>query len=343
MVRLPHFLRIILPLLFAALLVSGLFAGSGISLAELIATLKGVSPAATCAILACTLLFLALSTLKWRLVMGHMGVNDRAAPSWNFSLYYTSLGAVLSLVITPHAAMLVSRSVGAKLHLKGSAIANAAGSAYEQFFDVIPVATMSLAAIISIVLNASLAGWLAISAALNIAAFLAITLVFKTPFWLLTRFVPLPQRRRAVLAEKMEWFATPNAKTLLGVPFVATLFAISLVRYAILLLRTGLVMASIDMPISAFQYVKAYGIARLSSIVSITPGELGVTEWTWSGVLTWMGFGLDEAARFALANLIYNYASLLVVFGFAWLAFSLLLAFRPTDSAPAVIHGQKQL
>lgn len=313
--------RVVLPLLLAGLLIAGLIAQSGLSLAQFLATLRKISLPAIGGILTCTALFLILSTVKWRLVMGHVASGDAAAPGWGLALYYTTLGAVLSLVITPHAALPLSRSLGAKLHLKGSAIIAAAASAYEQIFDVIPLVTMSLAALVAMAFEASFAGWLAIAVALNATAFATMLAMLRSRFWRLAAFVPLPRRSREMLLEKLEWFATPAAKTLLGPAFVGKLFVISLTRYGVLLARTSFVIGSV-LPIGGFQFVKAYGVARLSSLVSITPGELGINEWTWSGVLVWMGFRLDDAARFVLANRLCNIAAVLAVFGIVWVAFS---------------------
>jgi uncharacterized protein (TIRG00374 family) len=320
--RAMKFTRLAVPLLLAALLIGGLVESSGLTAADLAQAFEEVSPTAVGGVLACTALFIFLSALKWRLVMRHVAMEDEKPPEWTFSLYYTSLGSVLALAITPHAAMVVSRSVGSKLHSKASPLASGAASAYEQMFDVVPLATMSCAAIIAMVLNLSFSGWLAVAAALNLTAVLAIILILRTRFWSLAEFVPLSPRRRGVLREKLEWFASPASKTLLGAPFVTMLFVISIARYAVILLRTGIVLACVGPPISSFQFLKAYGLARLSTLISITPGELGISEWTWSGVLTWMGFHLDDAARFVLVNRVYNVASLLVIFGFAWVTFS---------------------
>lgn len=313
--------RIVLPLLFAAVLIGGLITWSGLSLAQFVGSARAISSPAIVGILACTMLFLILSSLKWRLVMAQITPREAPAPSWILSLYYTSLGSLLALVITPHAAMPLSRSLGAKLYLKGAALPGAAASAYEQLFDVVPLVTMSMAVLIAIVVKASFGGWLAIALALNAGALVAMMLVLRSRFWSLAAVLPLPRRHAEKLAQKLQWFAAPAARTLLGPEFVATLFAISLTRYAVILLRTGFVMAAVGPPISGFQYLKAYGLARLSSLVSITPGELGISEWTWTGVLSWMGFRADAAARFVLVNRAYNVASLVAVFVFVWVCF----------------------
>lgn len=315
--------RIVLPLLLAALLIVWLVVQSGLSYAEFVATLREISPAAIAGILATTALFVLLSSIKWQMVMAQVAADETEVPGWGFSLYYTGLGTVLALMIPPHAAMVLSRSVGTKFRQKGSALAAGAASAYEQVFDIVPLLTMSVAALLAIVLRSSFGGWVAIAAGLNGAALLAMILLFRSRFWSLARFLPLSQGRREALSEKLEWFATPAAKTLLGAPFVATLFAISLARYAVILMRTAFVMASVALPIGAFQFLKAYGVARMSSLISITPGELGIAEWTWSGVLSWMGFHLEGAARFVLANRVSNIASLLIVFAPIWLVYAL--------------------
>src|SRR5690242_8004644 len=215
--------RIVLPLLLAALLIVWLVVQSGLSYAEFVTTLREIRPAAIAGILATTALFVLLSSLKWQMVMAQVAADEAAAPGWGFSLYYTGLGTVLALVIPPHAAMVLSRSLGTKFRQKGSALAAGAASAYEQVFDIVPLLTMSAAALAAIALRTSFGGWLAITAGLNGAALLAMILLFRSRFWALARFVPLPQRKREALGEKLEWFATPAAKTLLGAPLITTL------------------------------------------------------------------------------------------------------------------------
>jgi hypothetical protein len=72
--------RIVVPLVFALVLVGGLLAWSRVSLADLAATLRDISPAFAAGILASTALFIVLSALKWRLVMGHVASDKADAP-----------------------------------------------------------------------------------------------------------------------------------------------------------------------------------------------------------------------------------------------------------------------
>jgi uncharacterized membrane protein YbhN (UPF0104 family) len=316
--------RLVVPLIFALALIGSLLAWSGLTLRDLAASLRAIPAGAAVGIVASTGLFVVLSSLKWRLVMSHVSAADSDMPNTSFSLYVTALGGALALVIPPHAAMVLSRSLGTKAHGNGSAIVSGAASAYEQLFDAIPLATMALTALGAIILKASLAGWLAIAAALNAAALVAVVLLFRGRFWSLARFMPLPRRSRASVLQKLDWFTTPAAETLLGPSFVSTLFAISLARYGVIFLRTWIVMNAVALPISGFQFAKAYGLARLSTLLSVTPGELGINEWTWTGVLSWMGCRPEDAVRFGLTNRLCNMASLMIVFGLIWCGFTVL-------------------
>jgi uncharacterized membrane protein YbhN (UPF0104 family) len=42
-------------------------------------------------------------------------------------------------------------------------------------------------------------------------------------------------------------------------------------------------------------------LAQLTVLISITPGGLGVLEWTWASSLHMMGVSFTEAAVFVLA------------------------------------------
>ena len=65
-----------------------------------------------------------------------------------------------------------------------------------------------------------------------------------------------------------------------------------------------------------------FTIVQSSQLIALTPGSLGITEWTWTGMLSLMGYPPATATAFSFALRILSYASILVVLAIAALLFA---------------------
>ena len=313
-------LRLVMPFVVALVLVVALFAGAKIGWSDFTGAVRGFTLPILAGILATTGLFLLLSNLKWRLVMARISHPEAAPIDWRLSLYYTALGAALSVVFLPQAAMAVSRALGARYHLQQPATTSAAATVFEQIFDQIPLFAFAAATVAVIVMGAGIGQWLFLSAALIAAGYVALVVMLRTGFKLPGRFGIVPAALRSRYESKFAWFGGDAAQSLLQSRFIAILCGLSIARYFALLLRALLIFRALETPITGFAFFKAFSLVRLSGLLAITPGGLGVTEWTWTGVLVWMNYSLEEATRFAIANRFYNVTSVLAVFALVSMA-----------------------
>ena len=165
-----HALRYILPLLAAVALTVGLIVHSGITFSEFRHAISGFSVASVLGVLACTAVFLLLSSVKWRMVMRRVGAESRHLEGWAPYVYYTSLGAALSIFMTVHVSVAVTRALGAKLHLKQSPIVGAGASVYEQMFDLGVLVLFVLSTLFALLFGLDPLGWAIASASAVVLA-----------------------------------------------------------------------------------------------------------------------------------------------------------------------------
>ncbi len=313
--------RKFLPFVFALALVGWLAAHSGISAGEIVGSLRRVSAVALIGIILSTGVFLALSTMKWKMVMARLRPEDEHHRGWSYGFYYTALGAVLSLVVLPQAAMVVARGYGDKFKLGKSPASTTAATLYEQLFDVVPIIAIAGTAVVANLLNWSPGQWLIAIVAAVAASGVLVALVLRTPFWSFGRYLPSPLRDR--IGTRLEWFASPTAQAVLEPCFVLQVYAISVLRYLVLMARSYLIFEAMRLSLGSYGFAKAYSVVSVSRLLFITPGGLGIAEWSWTGVLSWLGMPLQESVRFVLANRVLNWASIILTFGLAYVASTL--------------------
>jgi len=92
--------------------------------------------------------------------------------------------------------------------------------------------------------------------------------------------------------------------------------------YYVILLRGFIYLKafSIDVNLGEFVLLHAFGYA-LSSI-GLTPGNIGVTELSWFGVLMLMDTGYENAAMFAVGQRLINTGTILALTAASYVFYS---------------------
>ena len=70
---------------------------------------------------------------------------------------------------------------------------------------------------------------------------------------------------------------------------MASLYRNSLLKFVLLALRIYLVGSVLDLAASFTEITSIFSILQLSIIFTVTPGNLGVVEWGWVGLLPQVG------------------------------------------------------
>jgi uncharacterized membrane protein YbhN (UPF0104 family) len=88
---------------------------------------------------------------------------------------------------------------------------------------------------------------------------------------------------------------------------------LSILRYGVVFSRILIVLWVLGMSAYAGAAVIASPLLQIMVLVPITPGNLGITEWTWSAILVSAGATASAAALFVLTMRILNLVAQLIV------------------------------
>lgn len=303
----------ILPLVVALALLGGLWAATDVAWADIAEVFATLEPLPLVGVFLCILALVTLSAVKWRMVMEALG---EAPQGWSVYLFYTSLGAALSLVFVIHVSVPMARALGTKLHLDRPIATGVGASVYEQVFDVLVLLVFTLPAIAMFFwgLSVSSALWLALACFAG-GGVLLITLLNAT---------------RLTTARLIPRLAPILSSAALTAPrFIARIYMISVARYVLLMVQAFLVLVATNLPISWPDFGSAFALVQLSKLIAITPAGLGVAEITWSAILSSMGYPAGDALKFVIANRATSSAALLAVFV---LIAALVMLFKPRKS-----------
>ncbi len=264
------------------------------------------------AIVALLTVNLALATVKWLLVMRTLDADDTAHPRFADALLATTFGALLGQVMPFQVGVALSRSMAGRLGVGRSAGANFGTTVYEQAFDAVATGAAAVAAVPGIFLHLRLWGWMALAVSwglLVVGGSLLLPLLLGVVAGLLRR---LPPGRRiqgfAVrLGEAVRRAAAFRPRML------AWLALLSMLRYAAGLALILALLAALGL----FRYAAAVSLAfpflQVVAFLPITPGNLGVMEWSWSAALVSGGATLGAGATFALAVRVVAIVALIVI------------------------------
>ena len=104
---------------------------------------------------------------------------------------------------------------------------------------------------------------------------------------------------RAGLRKKIEvWLALG----LMTRRLVFELFVLSVLRYFVIMVQILLISKFAGFSFASADLVATFPLVQITQIAAITPGGLGVTEWTWVGLLAFFEYDLTEAGNFALTS-----------------------------------------
>jgi hypothetical protein len=241
--------------------------------------LGGLDPAWLAAIVGLTALNILISAEKWRLIMAARAKASAETVDHPVAFFYTALGALLGQVMLPQLSTTLLRGLAARLHTDKSAMAGARTAVIEQSFDLIVGLLLAAATVLVIAGLLAPPHWPWAVVLMLAAVSLGACLIgrWRRPFGL-----------------------TPG----LGL----TLVALSGLRYLVLAARAVLVVWCAALPLVWWLPAMTLPLAQLSTLLAVTPGNLGITEWGWSGALALLGVPMAAAASFVLVHRVLGLA-----------------------------------
>lgn len=269
-------------------------AWSGISTSDVLKTLGSTPISLVGTFVALTIAQVALSAWKWQLVLRKLRP-DRDDMPFGFLFDCTALSVFLSQFLTVYLSSIVVRGWVLKRNYGLTPRFSSATSLFEQIFDVVTLLIMALPALIVWSFGGTFDQWMLVTAAVVAAGAFSVRLV-PLALRTATRVHAVAPRLRSL----SEIFNTTEASGLTAAPFLLNLYALSVARYLVMLARIPALAVVFGFPLAMKDVIPGFTVVQATQLAAITPGQLGIREWTWSGVLAARGYDLHLAARFAI-------------------------------------------
>jgi hypothetical protein len=301
-----------------AILFVYLLVHAGLDLAATELLVRSIPPLSLVEVTLLFALYNLLGAEKWRLIDRSLqgpGCREMSRPLY---FAFTAIGSGLGQIMPVQLSVLLSRSVGAHLHGGRGLLRGGAATALDQFFDILVAAALALASVVILTVGGGAAAWTLF------AAFMAVVAGV-----LYGKLVIRLRRGAAALARRLDgrlsrWCAEIAVSPLLAPGIGRRLLAISTLRFVVLVLIGAAGAETSGAQVTVWQLAASMPFAIFANALAVTPGGLGINEWTISTVLVSFGVPFQTAAQWAVVNRLLV-AAAAVLCGIAGAAVAVLL------------------
>ncbi len=255
-------------------------------------------------------LLIYLSTEKWRIVDATLRGSSDLVPSRITSFAVSSAGMAMGLILPVQLGMAAARTFGTYLY--GRALKRGtAGTVFEQSFDLLVVALLSVASGATWLCGGGGVAWTACASAMIVLAMLAVEPAFRLVQRLPTCKpkhptpddpTPVRTQRERLLARALGSCSELMHSNAVSASLARRLLLLSTVRFGVVVLMAGQTAEAIHSPIPLWQMGAAIPFVVIATAFALTPGGIGVNEVTSATALKLFGTPLDFGVQWALAN-----------------------------------------
>ncbi len=248
-----------------------------------------------------------IGTLKWKVSARYLAQPVDGPGFWRL-VEMTNLGALFGQFIPVQLSTLLVRwfLLDRKARSSGHVIG---ATFFEQAFDLILVSSGAVAGIAAFGLGLTPAGVVG-----TFFGVVGITVVALRPLMRIASVICSAGARVALLSRVCEGAAAGFARAAAApTSVVLTLAGYSLARLIVVGLRAVVVMAVFAPSTLSWLVFAATPAVSLITALPITPGGLGVAEWTWSAVLVAGGTTAASAALAALALRLVTFVTMVLI------------------------------
>ena len=304
-----------------------------VDLTHLLHLLADVKLLPFAALVALMSLHILLAGEKWRLVYRRMVPGT--ALSRRMCFCFTAIGTAVGQILPMQLATALTRSFCSHLVTGSGAVRSALATAFEQIFDIGVVALCGLASVYCL-WSGDLSRWPAVAGVAIAIGFMlagpALGTAAAASKWLATT--------HAMLGDRIGRFGRALAESgLFEQRLTRHLFVLSVLRFAVLWLMAIATTYAVGLNVSGLQLAAALPLVVLATALAVTPGGIGINEWTFAAALTAFGADFETATQFALVNRVLVAAAALMI-GVAGVTLA-WLAGKNTVSGPPQSTGQE--
>ena len=290
-----------------------------VDLEQIVASFYSLNPLYAGLAITALIVHTFLTAYKWGLVTQKL-TPDNQQPV-KFYLFYTTLGCFTMQFMPQYLGMVMVQNLALRVHKISTFSKGFLSVIYDQFFNLLIPLLLFPASILYVFgyisLSVAVFIWIA---TIILTHFIInrwhrrlITLLIKT----LTRVKQLRGKNKTVQAQ----IATGN-DSLLGKDFTLYLYWISVVRYLVWIIRGVLIAIAGGFKIKLWAVAFISPIVQLAMLLSFTPANLGLMEFSWIGLLGLFDVPNATAVTYSLMQrFLYIVAVVIILAVFAVVSF----------------------
>jgi hypothetical protein len=283
-------------------LITALFLLTGVSFASLVSLISRLNIFAFAGIVVCSFVYVILGAAKWRLISGV------PAPRAFFYTHFMAQAMLISQFLPPPVAIAASRAAVMKIKQKIALKRGFLNAVYDMGFDFLIALLLVPISFLQLFYRFNFSIWLLSGSAMVIAA--ACLLIFAAGF------LPAAWLAKFGLEDL-------HKNRLLSPRLITLLMFLSAARFTLVIVRLalGAIALGIVVPFATVAY--AAPPATMSSLLFLTPANLGIAEWSWAYLLALWGVPAAVGALYGTSFRILVFVAQLLVSGVCWMLYAL--------------------
>ena len=291
-----------------------------VDLEQIVASFYSLNPLYAGLAISALIVHTFLTAYKWGLVTQKL-TPDNQQPT-KFYLFYTTLGSLTMQFMPQYVGMVMVQNLALRVHKISSFSRGFLSVVYDQFFNFLIPLLLFPASILYVF------GYVSLSVAL----FIWIATIIGTHFiidrwhrrlisWLIKTLTWLKQLKSGKNKVEKTEIATNN-DSILGKQFTLSLYWISVVRYLVWIIRGVFIAIAGGFKMKLWAVAFISPIVQLAMLLSFTPANLGLMEFSWIGLLGLFDVPDASAVKFALMQrFLYVVAVVIMLAVFAVVSF----------------------
>ena len=284
---------------------------ANVDLEQVVASFYSLNPWYAGLAITALIVHTALTGYKWGIVTQKL-TPDNQQPL-KFYLFYTTLGSFTMQFMPQYVGMVMVQNLALRVHKVGSVSRGFLSVVYDQFFNMLIPLLLFPTSILYVLgyISLSVAIFIWIATIISIHFIISkwhrrlILFVIKTLTWLKQLKSKKSQVDRATV--------DTGKDSVLSKQFTLYLYWISVVRYIVWILRGVLIAIAGGFNIKLWAIAFISPIVQLAMLLSFTPANLGLMEFSWIGLLGLFDVPDASAVKFALMQRFLYLVAVLVI------------------------------
>ncbi len=291
-----------------------------VDLEQIVASFYSLNPFSAGLAIAALIVHTFLTAYKWGLVTQKL-TPDNQQPL-KFYLFYTTLGSLTMQFMPQYVGMVMVQNLALRVHKISSFSKGFLSVIYDQFFNLLIPLLLFPTSLLYVL------GYISLSVAVFIWIATIILVHFVINKWhrrviafLIRALIWVKQLKSGKAKASQPAIATGN-DSILGKQFTLYLYWISVVRYLVWIIRGVLIVIAGGFKIKFWAVAFISPIVQLAMLLSFTPANLGLMEFSWIGLLGLFDVPDANAVKFALMQrFLYIVAVAVILAVFAVVSF----------------------